>query len=53
MDCIDKLTTLANKIRSKTGKANKLSLDDMAQEVNSLIYAQPYEGEVINTITEK
>ena len=41
MSVKEKLTALANKIRSHTGKTTLLSLDDMATEIDTVAVAMP------------
>lgn len=53
MGLINKLTAIANKIRSKTEKQSSLTLNQMAEEIDSLIYAQTYSGEVVDTYAEE
>lgn len=48
MALIDKLTALADAIRSKTGKTEKLTLDQMVEEINTLRQAPMYTVRFLN-----
>ena len=48
MALIDKLTALGDAIRSKTGKTEKLTLDQMIEEINTLRQAPMYTVRFLN-----
>lgn len=54
MALIDKLTNIADAIRSKTGKEDKFTLEQMADEINNLSIgdSETEDGLVTRTITE-
>ena len=51
MALIDKLNAIGDAIRAKTGKSDKLTLDQMPSEIAGILTAEPYEGEYIITPT--